>query len=69
MNNVVDTSIYPKATQPVEKHRLSAEAYEQLAKQCPSIAVTNETATLQAGYQLGIQLVLGKLREGFVVGL
>ena len=62
----------PSDTKParaVEKHRLSAETYEQLVKQCPSIAVTNDTATLQAGYQLGIQFVLGKLREGFVVSL
>jgi hypothetical protein len=51
-----------------EVHRLSSEAYAQLTKLVPTIAVTNDTATLQAGYQLGIQLVLQKLREGFVVG-
>lgn len=67
MNDVGTTRT--RSAPAVEKHRLSTEAYEQLVKQCPGIAVTNETATLQAGYQLGIQFVLGKLREGFVVGL
>lgn len=62
----------PNDTNPahsVEEHRLSAESYEQLVKQLPGIAVSNETSALQAGYQLGMQLVLKKLREGFVVGL
>lgn len=53
---------------PVELHRLSAAAYEQLRKQCPDIAVTNDTSPAQAGFQLGIQFALKKLREGFVVG-
>lgn len=50
------------------RHRLSPEAYAQLLKQCPMIAVTNDTSAHQAGFQLGVQHVLQKLREGFVVG-
>ena len=52
-----------------EKQRLAPEAYAALCKTLPGIAVNNETGTLQAGYQLGVQAVLQKLREGFVVGL
>lgn len=49
-------------------HRLSEEAYGHLTKGMPGIAVTNETTERQMGFQLGIQYVLQKLREGFVVG-
>jgi hypothetical protein len=49
--------------------RLSPLAYEQLRKSLPDIAVNNETSPMQAGYQLGIQAILKKLREGFVVGM
>lgn len=49
-------------------HRLSEEAYGQLTKGMPGIAVTNETTERQMGFQLGIQYVLQKLREGFVIG-
>ena len=52
-----------------ELHRLSSDAYGQLSKQCPVIAVNNDTQQLQAGFQLGVQHVLQKLREGFVVRL
>lgn len=51
-----------------EKQRLAPEAYVALIKTCPIIAVTNDTSLLQAGFQLGVQHVLQKLREGFVVG-
>lgn len=52
----------------VDKQRLTPEAYAQLLKQCPVIAVNNETSAQQAGFQLGAHYVLQKLREGFVVG-
>ena len=52
-----------------ENQRLAPEAYAALCKQLPVIAVNNETGVLQAGFQLGVQAVLQKLREGFVVGL
>lgn len=51
---------------PVTVLRLQADAYAQLARQCTAIAVNNDTSPLQAGFQLGVQHVLQKLREGFV---
>ena len=58
----------PVAVPLVAKHRLSPESYAQLLRQVTSISVSNDTSVLQAGYQLGVQAVLQKLREGFVVG-
>lgn len=49
-------------------NRLSLESYGALTRTLPVIAVNNETSAHQAGFQLGIQLVLQKLREGYVVG-
>jgi hypothetical protein len=51
-----------------EINRLTAEAYAALEKSLPPMAVSNDTSAMQAGYQLGIQMVLRKLREGFVIG-
>lgn len=48
-------------------HRLSQDAYDQLAKTVPGPAVDNEVSAHRAGYLLGIQHILQKLREGFVV--
>lgn len=48
--------------------RLTPEVYAALEKQLPKIAVTNETSPMSAGMQLGIQMVLRALREGFVAG-
>jgi hypothetical protein len=48
-------------------HRLDSDQYTKLAKSLPQLAVTNDTSAHQAGFQLGIQLVLQKLREGWVV--
>lgn len=52
----------------IDLHRLSPEAYASLVRQCPVIAVTNDTQPHQAGFQLGVQYVLQKLREGWVIG-
>lgn len=49
-------------------YRLSPETYNALAKQCPSPGVGPATTELQAGFQLGVQYVLQKLREGYVAG-
>lgn len=49
------------------QHRLSQDAYAALTKQLPSAAVDNEVSAHRAGFLLGIQHVLQKLREGFVV--
>ena len=48
--------------------RLDQEAYTQLTKQLGGIGVGQDTPPLQAGYMLGVQEVLRKLREGFVIG-
>ena len=48
--------------------RLDQEAYTQLSKQLGGIGVGQDTTPLQAGYMLGVQEVLRKLREGFVIG-
>ncbi len=53
--------------QPEVYHRLDSDQYAKLAKALPQLAVTNDTSAHQAGFQLGIQLVLQKLREGWVV--
>lgn len=50
--------------------RLSREQYEQLEKSVLSnIVVSDKTTDIQAGYMLGIQEVLRKVRIGFAVGL
>lgn len=52
----------------ITMHRLGLPAMEALEKACPQMAVTNDTSAHSAGFQLGIQFVFKKLREGFVVG-
>lgn len=46
--------------------RLTPAVYDHIVKKLPQIAVTNDTSPMQAGLQLGIQLVLKLLREDFV---
>lgn len=48
-------------------HRLSETAYAALEKTVPSPVVDDKTTELQAGFRLGIQFILQKLREGYVV--
>jgi len=56
----------PKVT---ELHRLSQESYDALEKQLPAVPfVTADTTSHQAGFLLGVQMVLAKLRTGYVVG-
>lgn len=49
----------------VELMRLTPEVYAQFAKQLP--APSCPTTDLEAGYMLGIQVALQKLRDGFVM--
>ena len=56
----------PKPTEDVIV-RLQPDVYRQLEESLPAPAVTTQTTDLQAVYALGIQAVLKKLREGFVV--
>jgi len=49
-------------------HRLSMEAYTSLERNLlANIIVSDKTTDLQAGYMLGIQEVLRKLRTGFTI--
>ena len=56
----------PKPTEEVIV-RLQPDVYRLLEESLPAPAVTTTTTDLQAGYALGIQAVLKKLREGFTV--
>ena len=50
-------------------HRLTPEAYQQLCSQLQAKGVpVMPSDPLQAAYLLGMQHVLQKLREGFVIG-
>jgi len=53
-------------TKPTEYAILTQAVYQNLAKQFP-ILVNRETTEIMSGYQLGVQAVLQKLREGFVI--
>ncbi len=46
-------------------HRLNKDQYDQLVKGLPRLGTPNDA--IQAGMLVGIQLVLEKLRDGFVV--
>lgn len=43
--------------------------YKTLEKEVLGVVVTGATTEIQAGYMLGIQSVLAKLRDGFVVNV
>lgn len=48
-------------------YRLNKEQYDQLVRQLPKPIPSENTTDIQAGYLLGIQFVLDKLREGYVI--
>ncbi|KAF1043435.1 MAG: hypothetical protein GAK35_02219 [Herbaspirillum frisingense] len=45
--------------------RLDEDVYRQLERTLVPPVVTNDTTGILAGYQLGVQDVLRKLRDGF----
>lgn len=49
------------------KLRLEQDEYQRLEKSLVPPVVTGNTTDLMAGYQLGIQDTLKKLRDGFVI--
>lgn len=55
-------------TKITEIARLGSDEYAALAAQFPPLLVVSNTTDLQAGYLLGVQAVLEKLRQGFVIG-
>jgi len=48
-------------------YRLSTSVYESLERQLPKPMVSKDTTEQQVGYLLGIQHVLGILRQGFTI--
>jgi hypothetical protein len=52
----------------MEVVRLTPEMLAALEKELPPPVVTNSTSELMAGYQLGVQTVLQRLRNGYVIG-
>jgi hypothetical protein len=48
--------------------RMDRTTYEQFEKQCEPPLVNKDMSPCEVAYRLGIQAVLKKLREGFVVG-
>lgn len=55
------------ASPPVVKQvtRLMPHVYRLLEKECPRAFANETTSETQAGFLLGVQFVLQKLREGF----
>jgi hypothetical protein len=51
-----------------EIHRLSKESYDKLVEGLPLPYIGKDTTELQAAQQVGIELVLRRLREGYVTG-
>jgi hypothetical protein len=47
--------------------RLDIDTLAALEKELPPPVVTNATSELMAGYQLGVQAVLQKLRAGYAI--
>ena len=47
--------------------RLSPDVYKQLERDLPVPLVSQTTTELQAGFNLGIQYVLKKLRDGYTI--
>ena len=47
--------------------RLNTAVYDNLVRQLPKVVVTSATTAHEAGFLLGVQAVLQKLREGYVV--
>jgi len=47
--------------------RLDPDVYRELERSLTPPVVTDATSELMAGFKLGVQTVLQKLREGYVV--
>jgi hypothetical protein len=48
-------------------NRLTKEVYDAFSKQFRPIVPNSQTTQIEAGYALGVQAVLQKLREGLVL--
>ncbi len=47
---------------------LHPDQYKKIEQRLTKMIVTKETTDLMAGVQLGIQMALKELREGFTIG-
>lgn len=55
-------------TSPIAEYaRLPQHVYDELERKVGTVVVNQVTTDLQAGFMLGVQLVLRELRNGFVV--
>ena len=52
----------------VRLYRLNEDQYTALERQFQEPSVGDKTTDIQAGFQLGVQAVLKKLRIGYVIG-
>jgi hypothetical protein len=57
----------PAEAKPTNLNRLTPEVYADFAKNFRSITPTSQTTQIEVGYALGVQAVLQKLREGWVM--
>lgn len=57
----------PQEPQVTEVVILNKDIYKKLEEQLPAPAPSGTTTDIQAGYLLGVQYVLKKLREGFMI--
>ena len=57
-----------RSNKTVEVHRLTKAAYDELRKQIRVPTIVGPTTTaLEAGQIIGVEMVLGLLREGYVI--
>jgi hypothetical protein len=69
-NSITVNSEDTETEQPLKEQiliRLDPDAYARLERELTPPVVTNQTTDLMAGYQLGVQEVLKKLRSGYVI--
>jgi len=64
---LLDNSPRHNDTQPSEIVRLRRDVLDRLEKECAPPYVGPTTTDIQAGYALGVQAVLQKLRNGYAL--
>lgn len=47
--------------------RLESDVYDYLEKQVSNTSISSNTSDIEAGFKLGVQHVLAKLRAGYVI--
>lgn len=67
MFNFLKTKKTESVTKEIEVVRLSREQYIALEKSVSFLGVTEKTTATETAYQMGVQNVLKKLRDGFTM--